>query len=102
MKLILPKLFTIAIFLTLVATPEIAQSKEGKGNKKDYSKPSEKKYPRSGPQKGPHSQKPQRGSQKRPHAQGPQRGPQKRSHSQGPQKKPQSKRPLPKKSRSSS
>ena len=96
MKLILPKLFTIAIFLTLVATPEIAQSKEGKGkeNKKDYSKPSEKKYPRS----TPHAKKPQRG----PHSQRPQRGPQKGPHSQGPQKRPQSKRPLPKKSRSSS
>ena len=82
MKLILPKLFTIAIFLTLVATPEIAQSKEGKGkeNKKDYSKPSEKKYPRN----TPHAKKPQRGPQKGPHSQRPQRGPQKGPHSQGP------------------
>ena len=89
MKLILPKLFTIAIFLTLVATPEIAQSKEGKGkgkgkeNKKDYSKPSEKKYPRS----TPHAKKPQREPQKGPHSQRPQRGPQKGHHSQGPQSK---------------
>ena len=83
MKLILPKLLTIAIFLTSVATPEIAQSKEGKGNKKDYSKPSEKKYPRS----TPHAKKPQRGPQKGPHSQRPQRGPQKGPHSQGPQSK---------------
>ena len=89
MKLILPKLFTIAIFLTLVATPEIAQSKEGKGNKKDYSKPSEKKYSRS----TPHAKKPQRGPQKGHHSQRPQRGPQKGHHSQRPQKRPQSKRP---------
>ena len=75
MKLLLSKVFGVAIFLALVATPEISQSKEAK--KQSHSKNSESISSPRGPQRGPQARGPQHGPKNGPQARGPQRGPKK-------------------------